>query len=214
MKQEIRLPAPLFRDPIYDCPTDPTVIWNREEKKWMLFYTQRRATDVAVGVSWVHGTKIGVAESEDGAKWLYRGTLEGLDIEHGCNTFWAPEIIRAEGAYHMYVSYITGIPTEIPFPVVASSSELLPFSPFSSSLPTFSYGHEFTCGGSSTHFFFSFSILLLRLSSSSLSIHSRLSSSHFFLRSSSSFFLASSSSFTFFSISLHNSSLRNAALRR
>lgn len=116
MKQEIRLPAPLFRDPIYDCPTDPTVIWNREEKKWMLFYTQRRATDVAVGVSWVHGTKIGVAESEDGAKWLYRGTLEGLDIEHGCNTFWAPEILWAKGEYHMYVSYITGVPTDWDYP--------------------------------------------------------------------------------------------------
>lgn len=116
MNREILLPAPLFRDPIYDCPTDPTVIWNREEKQWYLFYTQRRATDTAVGVSWVHGTKIGVAVSEDGAKWLYRGTLEGLDIERGHNTFWAPEILWAQGAYHMYVSYITGIPTDWEYP--------------------------------------------------------------------------------------------------
>lgn len=116
MKQEINLPAPLFRDPIYDCPTDPTVIWNNEEKQWYLFYTQRRATDAAVGVSWVHGTKIGVAVSPDGAKWLYRGTLEGLDIERGHNTFWAPEILWAQGAYHMYVSYITGIPTDWEYP--------------------------------------------------------------------------------------------------
>ena len=112
---EIQLPAPLFRDPIYDCPTDPTVIWNREEKKWMLFYTQRRATDPAVGVSWVHGTKIGVAESRDGAKWLYRGALD-LEFERGHNTFWAPEILWAQGAYHMYVSYITGIPTDWEYP--------------------------------------------------------------------------------------------------
>lgn len=116
MEKEIRLPAPLFRDPIYDCPTDPTVIWNEEEKQWYLFYTQRRATDVAVGVSWVHGTKIGVAVSPDGAKWLYRGALEGLDIERGHNTFWAPEILWAQGAYHMYVSYITGIPTDWDYP--------------------------------------------------------------------------------------------------
>lgn len=115
-KKEILLPAPLFRDPIYDCPTDPTVIWNREEHMWYLFYTQRRATDTAIGVSWVHGTKIGVAASADGGKWLYRGTLEGLDIERGHNTFWAPEIIRAEGIYHMYVSYITGIPTDWNYP--------------------------------------------------------------------------------------------------
>lgn len=115
-KKEIQLPAPLFRDPIYDCPTDPTVIWSREENMWYLFYTQRRATDTAIGVSWVHGTAIGVATSRDGGKWLYRGTLQGLDIERGHNTFWAPEIIRAEGVYHMYVSYITGIPTDWDYP--------------------------------------------------------------------------------------------------
>ena len=88
MKKEVALPAPLFRDPIYDCPTDPTIIWNREEKQWYLFYTQRRAADTSTGVSWVHGTKIGIAVSKDGGKWLYRGTLEGLDIEKGHNTFW------------------------------------------------------------------------------------------------------------------------------
>lgn len=109
-QEKVTLPAPLFIDPIYDCPTDPVVIWNRKEEQWYLFYTQRRATDVPIGVSWVHGTAIGVAVSKDGAKWLYRGTLEGLDIERGHNTFWAPEIIEAEGKYHMYVSYITGSP--------------------------------------------------------------------------------------------------------
>lgn len=25
-------PAPLYRDPIFDGPTDPTLIWNRQEK--------------------------------------------------------------------------------------------------------------------------------------------------------------------------------------
>lgn len=108
----VRLPAPLFRDPIYDCPTDPSVIWCPEEALWYLFYTQRRASGPEIGVSWVHGTKIGVATSRDGARWLYRGTLEGLEIERGHNTFWAPEIIRESGRYHMYVSYITGIPAD------------------------------------------------------------------------------------------------------
>ena len=116
MKKEINLPAPLFRDPIYDCPTDPTVIWNREEEMWYMFYTQRRANDVSIGSSWVHGTDIGIAVSKDGAKWLYRGVLEGLAIERGHNTFWAPEIIWAEGCYHMYVSYITGVPTDWEYP--------------------------------------------------------------------------------------------------
>ena len=115
-KQKVTLPSPLFRDPIYDCPTDPTVIWNEKEEQWYLLYTQRRATDVPIGVSWVHGTALGVATSRDGTKWLYRGTLEGLDIEPGHNTFWAPEIIEAEGLYHMYVSYITGIPNDWEYP--------------------------------------------------------------------------------------------------
>ena len=62
-KQKVTLPSPLFRDPIYDCPTDPTVIWNEKEEQWYLLYTQRRATDVPIGVSWVHGTALGVATS-------------------------------------------------------------------------------------------------------------------------------------------------------
>lgn len=106
---KVKLPAPLFRDPIYDGPTDPTIIWNREEQAWWIFYTQRRSTEIAIDVSTVHGTRIGVASSKDGARWLYRGTV-ALDFEPGHNTFWAPEVIFAEGKYHMYVSYITGVP--------------------------------------------------------------------------------------------------------
>lgn len=113
---EIMLKAPLFRDPIYDSPTDPTVIWNEEEQQWYLFYTQRRAQDPIIGVAWVHGTDIGVATSKDGKEWLYRGVLEGLAIEPGHNTYWAPEIIRANGEYHMYLSYITGIPDNWNYP--------------------------------------------------------------------------------------------------
>lgn len=104
--------APLFRDPIYDGATDPVVIWNKEENCYYMFYTQRRATSVQVGFSSIHGSKIGVASSIDGGKWLYRGTLPELDIEPGHNTFWAPEVIYTNGKYHMYVSYIRGIPTD------------------------------------------------------------------------------------------------------
>lgn len=69
-----------------------------------------------VGFSSIHGSKIGVATSTDKKGWLYRGTLENLDIEHGHNTFWAPEHFEANGTYHMYVSYITGIPTTWEYP--------------------------------------------------------------------------------------------------
>lgn len=112
MNKKTIAPAPLYRDPIFDCPTDPVVIRNHVEQMWYLFYTQRRAGSTEIGVSWVHGTKIGVATSKDGRKWLYRGTLKGLDIEPGHNTFWAPEIVYELGQYHMYVTYITGIPTD------------------------------------------------------------------------------------------------------
>lgn len=108
--------APLFRDPIFDGASDPTVIWNAKECCYYMFYTQRRSSSVQIGFSSVHGSKIGVAVSKDRQSWLYRGTLENLDIEHGHNTFWAPEIIEAEGCYHMYVSYITGIPTTWDYP--------------------------------------------------------------------------------------------------
>ncbi len=106
-------PAPLFRDPIYDGAADPTVIWNRQEQCWWLLYTNRRANVACTGVSWVHGTDIGIASSTDqGQTWRYRGILEGLEFERGRNTFWAPEILWHEDHYHMYVSYVPGVPND------------------------------------------------------------------------------------------------------
>src|SRR5512139_3120877 len=58
---------PLFRDPIYDGAADPVVIWNKQQKKWWMLYTNRRANIIdSTGVQWVHGTRIGIAESVDG----------------------------------------------------------------------------------------------------------------------------------------------------
>lgn len=102
-------PKPLFRDPIYEGAADPVVIWNQKEKKWFMFYTNRRANVKGLdGVTWVHGTRIGIAESSDGgANWHYRDT---------CNipspfteTHWAPEVIEHQGTSHMYLSYVSGI---------------------------------------------------------------------------------------------------------
>ena len=92
-KMEKGFPAPLFRDPIFDGASDPTVIWNKKEACYYMFYTQRRSTSVQVGFSSIHGSKIGVATSTDKKGWLYRGTLENLDIEHviipfGHQRFW------------------------------------------------------------------------------------------------------------------------------
>ncbi len=101
---------PLFRDPVHDGAADPVVIWNRAEKKWFMFYTNRRANVPGLdGVTWVHGTKIGIAEStDDGATWTYRGTA---NIPHGGEgmTHWAPEVIEWGNQYHMFLTFVPGI---------------------------------------------------------------------------------------------------------
>ncbi len=108
----MRIPqAPLFVDPIYAAAADPVVFWNRQEKQWWMVYTQRMHTAPGLGFAPVHGSSLGMASSKDGHDWLYRGTLEGLEFEPGHNTFWAPEILWHESGYHMYVSYVQGIPT-------------------------------------------------------------------------------------------------------
>lgn len=104
--------APLFRDPVYDGAADPVIIWNRHEKQWWIFYTNRRAYGVKHGVGYLHGTDIGIASSVDGKTWLYRGIAQGLHYEPGRNTYWAPEILEEEGVYHMYVTYVRGIPKD------------------------------------------------------------------------------------------------------
>src|SRR5215218_8239889 len=107
------VPRPLFRDPIHDGAADPTVIWNRKEAAWWMFYTNRRAWSPPLDdVGWVHGTDIGIASSRDGgASWLYRGIATGLDTDPGRHTYWAPEVVDDGHTYHMYVSFITGVPT-------------------------------------------------------------------------------------------------------
>jgi sucrose-6-phosphate hydrolase SacC (GH32 family) len=104
---------PLFRDPHYDGAADPVVIWNRLEKKWFMFYTNRRATRTDLpGVSWVYGSPIGIAESSDGgATWTYRGEAE-MSYGHAEYTYWAPDVIFHEGTYHMYLSLVPEVRTD------------------------------------------------------------------------------------------------------
>lgn len=111
-------PAPLFRDPIFDGAADPTVIFNSHEGAWWMFYTNRRTTiTIETGLSWLFGSDIGVASSDDhGASWQYRGVLDGLAFEWGRGTFWAPEVVEHAGQFHMFVSYIRGIPIQGPPP--------------------------------------------------------------------------------------------------
>jgi hypothetical protein len=105
---------PFFRDPVFDGAADPVIIWNKKEKKWFLFYTNRRANAKNVnGVTWVHGTRIGIAESsDDGATWKYRDTANINYRPTSDYTHWAPEVIEYKGLYHMYLTYVPGIFTD------------------------------------------------------------------------------------------------------
>jgi hypothetical protein len=110
-------PRPLYRDPPFDAPTDPVFCYNAEQKKWFMYYTARRASAPDTpGVTWVHGTNIGMAESTDGgATWTYRGTADiryAQDAHPKDYTYWAPEVIWHDGTYHMFLSFVPGIFTD------------------------------------------------------------------------------------------------------
>ena len=61
-------PAPLFRDPVFDGAADPTVIWNKQTKEWLVYYTARRASLELKNVAYCYGTAISVAASKDYGK--------------------------------------------------------------------------------------------------------------------------------------------------
>jgi lysophospholipase L1-like esterase len=112
-------PKPLYRDPAYDGPTDPSLCWNRGEQAWFMFYTSRRANVPGLpdGVSWVHGTPIGIAASIDGGRiWAYRGTAN-IHAPHfqpagQPATYWAPAVVESGGYYHMFVTIVPGVFSE------------------------------------------------------------------------------------------------------
>lgn len=101
---------PLFRDPVHDGAADPVVVWNRREKKWFMLYTNRRANMTnSIGVEWVHGTRIGIAESSNGgAMWSYRGTAN-IQLGPEGETQWAPDVVEHDGVYHMFLTLVPGI---------------------------------------------------------------------------------------------------------
>ena len=100
----------LYRDPVFDGAADPSLVWNSSENKWFMFYTNRRANVTGLeGVSWVHDTRIGIADSSDGGcTWTYRDTCD-IRYRRGEYTHWAPEVIEYNGLYHMYLTYVPGI---------------------------------------------------------------------------------------------------------
>jgi hypothetical protein len=134
---------PLFRDPVFDGAADPVVIWNRYERKWFMFYTNRRANVLDLsGVSWVYGSPIGIAESNDGgATWSYHGTAQivaaHIPGSEGEDTLWAPDVLYHDGSYHMFLTFVPGIRTDWSGPrriVHLTSNDLLQWE-YQSTLP-------------------------------------------------------------------------------
>ena len=99
---------PLFDDPVYHGAADPVIIYNKQVGKWWMLYTNRRASINDSSVQWVHGTRIGIAESRDGRKWKY---VDTANIDYRPDegyTHWASDIIEEKGIYHMYLTYVPG----------------------------------------------------------------------------------------------------------
>src|SRR5882762_114115 len=93
---------PLFDDPVYHGAADPVIIYNKQKKKWWMLYTNRRAAIDDSTVQWVHGTRIGIAESKDGKTWNYVDTANINYRPDSGYTFWAPDVTEYKGIYHMY----------------------------------------------------------------------------------------------------------------
>jgi beta-xylosidase len=110
MAQQKPVSKPLFDDPVFHGAADPVIVYNKQVKKWWMFYTNRRATlNDSSGVKWVHGTRIGIAESVDGTNWIYKDTANINYRPDSDYTFWAPDIIEHNGVFHMYLTYVPGV---------------------------------------------------------------------------------------------------------
>ena len=101
---------PLYRDPLFDGAADPVIVYTGSYGRWYMLYTNRRANAQATkGVEWVHGTRIGIAESLDaGVTWRYIGEADiELPPEFGgaSATHWAPDVVRDDARHVPHVPH-------------------------------------------------------------------------------------------------------------
>jgi hypothetical protein len=105
--------SPLFRDPVFDGASDPVLIRNRL-RALLVDALHQPASDRAD-----EGGRVGPRErrrsgvlSTTVARPGAIGASSTSDHEFGRNTFWAPEVTWANDLYHVFVSYIRGVPDQ------------------------------------------------------------------------------------------------------
>jgi hypothetical protein len=87
-------PKPLFDDPVYHGAADPVIIYYKQKKLWWMLYTNRRASIIDSTMQWVHGTRIGIAESKDGRTWKYVDTTNINYRPDEGYSHWAPDVMK------------------------------------------------------------------------------------------------------------------------
>jgi beta-xylosidase len=104
-------PKPLYRDPVMDGAADVSIVFDKAQRQWVMFYTNRRATLQDTNpkdVAWVHATPIGMATSKDGMAWAYAG-LASFPAACAGQTLWAPELYEEGGVYHLWLTVVPGV---------------------------------------------------------------------------------------------------------
>ncbi len=101
-------PKPLYEDRNYDGAADPSIVWDKQRQRWLMFYTNRRANVEGLnGVEWVHGTPIGIATSRNGREWTY--LQDAVFTGNVLPTLWAPDVFVHSDQYHMYLTLVPGV---------------------------------------------------------------------------------------------------------
>lgn len=90
-------PGEIYRDPVYDGATDPTVVRDGTGGWWM-FSTQRRANHPDAGT--LEPDASGLSLSADGPP------------AHVDATHWAPEVIHDGTGWRMFLTEIEGVPSQ------------------------------------------------------------------------------------------------------
>lgn len=133
-KNKAYCPVPLYTDPFFLGAADPEVVWNKKEKCWWMFYTNRR-TENPNGDP-LPASSIGVATSKDWRNWSLLGyiKIDGVGgLPNGVNVTWAPGIVCEGDTYHMFLTFKKGngdtdrwgIPESVILHLTAPSNDLL-----------------------------------------------------------------------------------------